>query len=201
MLCFYSSSLGVIYWSWCRSVEDARWRTHSCVLHRHVSMSAKRRDESRRCTQECVRHVVFMDFGGPQGPWRLASGSGSVTLANLNAGECCHRGSVAVGCGFNANVFEAFHAPQLVDILGDDAGVVWLAHLCRQGDWLPGAEYRDRSDYRSGRNRRIERLFRVSGGRENESKSNCSVHVQLDQCSCCSTVPPEVGGWRLLRVN
>jgi hypothetical protein len=31
-------------------------------------MSARRRDESRRSTQECVRHEgVFMTFGGPAG--------------------------------------------------------------------------------------------------------------------------------------
>jgi hypothetical protein len=45
-------------------------------------MSARRRDESRRSTQECVRHEgVFMTFGGPAGPWKLPYGRGSVTLS------------------------------------------------------------------------------------------------------------------------
>lgn len=29
-------------------------------------MSARRRDESRHGRQECLRHTVFIDFGGPQ---------------------------------------------------------------------------------------------------------------------------------------
>ena len=48
-----------------------------------VSMSARRRDESRRSTQECVRHGVFMNFGGPAGPWTLPSRRGSECAVRL----------------------------------------------------------------------------------------------------------------------
>ena len=54
-------------------------------------LNPKRSHECERGTQECVRHGVFITFGGPAGPWKLPYGRGSVALDRNRAASISDR--------------------------------------------------------------------------------------------------------------